>query len=457
MNIQWDKTIGGKDDEYLSTVINTDDGGYLAGGYSMSGISGDKTEMQRGSFDYWIVKLDASGNIQWDKTLGGKDGDNLNAVLQTSDGGYLLGGHSASGISGEKSDTARGYYDYWIVKTDESGNVQWDKTIGGASADYLSSMLQTEDGGFLLGGMSSSNKSGDKKSPTRGRDDYWLVKINALGSIEWDKTFGGNKDDYLTAIQKTIDGGYILGGYSDSKNSGDKSQKGRGYRDIWVIKLNADADIEWDKTIGGSKFDELASLAQTSDAGFILAGWSSSDISGEKSENTRGTQGWYDFWIVKLNRNGSISWDKTIGGDGMELGCNIIEYPKNNYRIAGSSKSNISGEKKEDSRGSYDYWLISMKYDELPDATDAVNSQQATFNAAIPGKNSVIAYPNPVKDILYIQTNGKAIYTLTNQAGVTVLTQTIKSIGTMNVSRLMAGIYYLKNSNTGVVQKIIVQ
>lgn len=454
MNIQWDKTIGGKEDDHLSTIIPTTDGGYMLGGYSASPISGEKTEGRRGpkySSDYWIVKLDVSGNIQWDKTIGGKDQDNLSAVLQIPDGGYILGGSSVSGISGEKTDSSRGGFDYWVVRIDNNGNVMWDKTIGGKSADILSNIIPI-DNGFILGGTSSSNKSGDKRSAAIGQEDYWLVKMDINGNILWDKTIGGNGYDQLRGLEKTNDGGFILAGSSDSKNSGDKTQKGRGYRDYWVVKLDANAVIEWDRTIGGSGWDELNSLKQTADGGYILSGSSSSNFSGEKSENTRGNQGWDDFWVVKLNRNGNIAWDKTIGGNDMETGGYILEYAKDNYVIAGSSQSNISGEKSQKSRGKTDYWVVALRYDPAKIAI-----KETEQNNLVSCKTPSVVYPNPVRNTLHIQNKEKAIYTLTNQAAVPVLTQTINGKGEMNVSGLQAGIYYLKNNSTAEVQKIIVQ
>ena len=134
---QWDKTFGGSNNDDLSSLQQTSDGGYILGGYSASGISGDKTEASRGNNDYWIVKTDANGNKQWDKTFGGSSDDQLYSFQQTTDGGYISGGRSTSGISGDKTEASKGSYDYWIVKTDANGNKQWDKTFGGSNVDEL--------------------------------------------------------------------------------------------------------------------------------------------------------------------------------------------------------------------------------------------------------------------------------------------------------------------------------
>jgi hypothetical protein len=146
-------------EDELYSVIQTIDGGYLLGGFSESSASGDKTENSQGGRDYWVVKLDGSGAVQWDNTIGGSSGDNLNSVIQTSDGGYLLGGESSSPASGDKTENSLGNDDYWVVKLDGSGAVEWDHTIGGSNSDQLNSVFQTIDGGYLLGGSSNSERA----------------------------------------------------------------------------------------------------------------------------------------------------------------------------------------------------------------------------------------------------------------------------------------------------------
>ena len=151
--IEWQNTIGGNYTDQLYSIQQTTDGGYILGGWSESYISGDKTENSFGGSDYWVVKLDSIGNIQWQNTIGGNSGDGLYSVQQTTDGGYILGGVSTSNISGDKTENSQGYIDYWVVKLDASGNIQWQNTIGGNSDDYLTSIQQTTDGGYILGGV----------------------------------------------------------------------------------------------------------------------------------------------------------------------------------------------------------------------------------------------------------------------------------------------------------------
>jgi len=455
--IQWDKTIGGNSSDELSSLQQTSDGGYILGGGSSSDISGEKTENSRGDeeYDYWAVKLDSFGNIQWDKTIGGNNLDEITSLQQTSDGGYILGGYSSSDKSGEKTQNSSGTYDYWVVKLNSLGNIQWDKTIGGSGYDFLTSLQQTGDGGYILGGYSSSDKSGEKTHNSRGTYDYWVVKLNSLGNIQWDKTIGGSGYDFLAALQETSDGGYILGGSSYSNKSGEKTENNRGKqlaRDYWVVKLNEHGKIHWDKTIGGNDHDGLLSLQQTSDGGYILSGFSYSNKSGEKTENSRGGA---DYWVVKLDSLENIQWDKTIGGSDYESLYSIDEIEKNRFVLGGYSYSGVSGDKTQRSRGATDFWLVKLKY-ETQCPKDISSSETANSIARLGSNKNFMVYPNPAKNILHIQTNGKAIVSLIDHAGKILLTKTIDGNGIINIADLAPGLYYLKNTTTGATEKIII-
>ena len=154
--IQAQKAIGGTDYDEMRSVYFTKDGGYIAGGLSYSNKSYQKSQNIRGGQDYWVVKVDSAGKIQWDKTIGGNSDDNLKAVIQTLDGGYALVGESLSNISVEKSENSWGGSDWWLVKLDSSGSIQWDKTIGGSGTEYIDYIKQTDDGGFVLAGSTRS-------------------------------------------------------------------------------------------------------------------------------------------------------------------------------------------------------------------------------------------------------------------------------------------------------------
>jgi len=355
-NIQWQNTIGGNSGDVLYSFQQTTDGGYILGGVSTSNISGDKTENSQGYIDYWVVKLDASGNIQWQNTIGGNSDDYLTSIQQTTDGGYILGGWSNSNISGDKTENSQGYYDYWVLKLDPTGNIQWQNTIGGSINDQLYSIQQTIDGGYILGGWSNSNISGDKTENSQGTD-YWVVKLDASGNIQWQNTIGGSFLDYLNCMQQTSDGGFILAGSSQSGISGDKTEDSQGGSDYWVVKLDAFGNIQWQNSIGGNSDDYLTSIQQTIDGGYILGGYSNSGISGDKTENY---QGLYDYWVVKLDATGNIQWQNTIGGNSWDELISIQQTNDGGYILGGHSSSGISGDKTENSQGDYDYWVVKL-------------------------------------------------------------------------------------------------
>jgi hypothetical protein len=353
--IEWQNTIGGSLSDLLTSIRNTPDDGYILGGCSMSNISGDKTENSYGGNDYWVVKIDSSGNIQWQKTIGGNNTDMLKSTQTTLDGGYILGGYSISDISGSKSENSLGGNDFWILKIDSIGNIQWQNTIGGSGDDYLYSIQQTTDGGFFICGYSFSNASGDKSENCLGQRDYWVVKTDSFGNIEWENTIGGSLDDILYSSQQTTDGGYILGGFSDSNISGDKTENSLGGSDYWIVKIDANGNIQWQNTIGGSLSDILTSIRNTTDDGYILGGYSMSDISGDKTENSYGGN---DYWVVKIDSVGNIQWQNTIGGSGTDFLNMIEQCSDGGFVVAGDSYSGLSGEKEEDLIGSRDWWVV---------------------------------------------------------------------------------------------------
>jgi hypothetical protein len=311
--IKSQKGIGGTNYDQLVAICKTKDGGLIAGGNSISNKKYEKSQNFRGEQDYWVVKTDSTGEIQWDKTMGGLGQENFKSVIQTFDGGYALIGESNSPISDEKSEDSWGGGDYWLVKLDSIGNIEWDKTIGGSGEEVIDNVVQTKDSGYILAGSSNSPISGYKTEDTRGFFDYWVVKVDKRGHKIWDKTIGGNDYEFCSPIVLTNDGGVLLGGFSQSNISGEKTENSRGNYDIWLVKINSQGKVKWDKTIGGNDFDGAFGIIQADDSSFFISGSSSSNISGEKTEDSRGGS---DFWIVKTDVKGNKLWDKTIGGSG---------------------------------------------------------------------------------------------------------------------------------------------
>lgn len=359
----WDKRYGGTYDDVLTTFKQTNDDGYILSGYSYSGNDGDKTEPSWGQSDYWVIKIDSLGGKQWDKRFGGTANEWLTSQEQTSDGGYILGGYSNSDSSGDKTQPSWfNSIDYWIVKIDSLGNKQWDKRFGGKSYEQLYTVQQTTDGGFILGGISKSAGNGDKVQGTRGRTDYWVVKTDSLGVKQWDRRFGGTSFEYLYALQQTADGGYLLGGESASEIGGDKTQSSFGGWDYWLVKIDAAGNKLWDKAYGGINDENLFSMCKTIDGGYLLGGRSNSGISGTKSQpNWDTTNATFDYWIVKIDANGDVAWDKDFGGVAHEdeIG-NVSQTFDGGYLISGSSSSPISGDKTENNLGLFQTWILKI-------------------------------------------------------------------------------------------------
>jgi len=356
-SIIWQKTIGGSLDDTGNAFELTSDGGYILGGFSSSNISGEKTENSNGQIDLWLVKIDASGNIMWQNTIGGSGDDFLISIKQTSDGGYIVGASSDSNISGDKTENSRGGLDYWILKLDSSGNIVWQKTYGGAQPEFETYVVETTDGGYFVGGYSDSDVSGDKTDPTNGQRDYWALKLNSTGAIVWQNSIGGSLVDRPQMAFQAADGGYVMGGYSFSGISGDKTQANQGVTDNWIVKLDSNGNVLWDKSYGGSDSDVLRNLIQTADGGYLAGGYSKSNISGDKTENSRGD---YDYWILKLDGSGNLVWQKTIGGSGTDYLRDLKQLADGSYIVVGYSTSNISGDKTQNSNGGYDYWLVKL-------------------------------------------------------------------------------------------------
>ncbi len=355
--IEWQNTIGGTGTDRLNSIEQTLDRGYILGGYSNSGVSGDKNELCKGAYDYWILKTDSNGNVIWQNTIGGSLDDKLISIHQTVDSGYIVGGISKSNVSWDKTAYCKGEYDYWIVKTNSVGVITWQKTIGGNNDDILSSIEQTNDGGFILSGHSVSNISGDKSENCKGGSDYWIVKTSSFGVIQWQKTIGGSGYEFAHKICQSADGGYLVSGYSNSNISGDKTENSNGGSDFWLVKFDSLGNILWQNTIGGNNEDYLTSIVQTKDSGFIIGGSSHSSTGGDKLENNIGD---FDYWILKTDSIGNIQWQNTIGGTLRDDLESVIQTFDNGFLAGGYSYSYISGDKTETRNGNADYWLIRM-------------------------------------------------------------------------------------------------
>jgi hypothetical protein len=270
-NKVWDKTLGGSDFDGLGEIVEAPDGSILVIGYSSSPISGDrKSDFFGGGNDAWVVKLSAQGQYIWDRAYGGTGSEQFLTGLVDKNGNYVFGGISNSPISGSKSEPSRGGEDGWLVKTDLNGNVIWDKTLGGDLTDFIQSMAETSDGDYVLGIVSNSNKTGDKTDEKRGGDDCWLVKVNTSGNILWQRTIGGSKSDVIMSVQIDRKDGIYLAFTTQSDISGEKTVpfEGPSY-DIWLVKTNNSGIIEWQSSYD---FSGMGVATLTSDDSYLIAG-----------------------------------------------------------------------------------------------------------------------------------------------------------------------------------------
>lgn len=377
-NILWENSYGGKHAEFLYDAIPTPDYGFLLAGSSISNKNGNKADANKGDLDYWVWKMDEKGTPEWQKSFGGNGVDVLQSVKLANDGGFILAGTSSSSISGDKKEACKGQEDFWIIKLDAKGNEIWQRTIGGSGQEKLLSIAQTKDGGYILGGTSSSNtaepdeKGGidkyGKSEDSRGSLDYWVVKLDTKGEIKWQKTLGGQYVDELKSIEQTNDKGYILGGYSNSPISGDKTQENFGLNDYWIVKLDEDGNELWQHTLGGDQDDTLFALTQTNDGGFIAGGNSNSGATNSKSKsNKKGT----DFWVLKLGKSGAIEWQETYNHGEKDVLTSIVENTDGTFLIGGYAQSESAQKsansvqksvgKKADKEGINDYIALKIK------------------------------------------------------------------------------------------------
>ena len=335
-DIQWQNVLGGNGFESGRSIQATTDGGYIAVGFTTSDASGD-VGISHGGHDVWVVKLNSAGGIQWQKVLGGNGDDSGFSVQQATDGGYIFTGITNSDNSGDVG-ISHGGYDAWVVKLQTNGNVQWQRTLGGKGNDGGFSMQASPDGEYILTGITDSDNTGDV-GISHGGYDAWVVRLNPIGNIQWQKVLGGKGDDSGFSIHQASDSGYILTGFTDSDNTGDVGINHGGY-DAWAVKLNSAGGIQWQKVLGGNGDDSGFSIYQATDGGYILTGITGSDNTGDVGIN----HGGYDAWVVKLLTNGNIQWQRVMGGDDFESGRSIQATPNGEYIFAGITGSDNTGD-----------------------------------------------------------------------------------------------------------------
>jgi hypothetical protein len=298
-NVEWNQTYGGSQYEYARSLVETSDGGFALAGYVIPSGAGQ---------DFYVVKTDVDGNMQWNKTYGGEHTDIAYSLVETSDGGYAIAGHSGWM-----------FQDFLLIKIDADGNMMWNRTYGGEDSDFAYSLVETSDRGYALAGESSSF------------DGLWLVKTDNQGNMMWNRTYEERSED--TSLVLTSDGGFAVAG---------------GMGDFWLVKTDNQGNMEWSRTYGGKDIDRAHSLVETSDGGYALAGGTSSFDVGQG-----------DFWLVKTDSEGNMLWNRTYGGKNIDIAYSLVEVSGDGFALAGYTSSL--------SDGSDDFWLVKTDSQGIPE------------------------------------------------------------------------------------------
>jgi hypothetical protein len=309
-NQQWIKAYGGNSDDEGSAVQQTTDGGYIITGYTKSSGAG--------AGDVLLVKTDTAGNALWTRTFGGSQDEEGYAVQQTREGGFIVAGATSSFGAGSR--------DVWLIKTDSAGNESWRRTLGGFGSDGARSVQQTADGGYVITGWTYSYGPGYV-------GNLWLVKTDTAGNAVWNRAFGGADIDRGYGVQQTTDGGYIITGYTASS--------GAGLDDMLLIKTDSAGNAQWTKTFGGSGRDYGNAVQQTTDGGYVVAGYTLSYGAGGD-----------DVWLVKTDTSGNAVWSATYGGTASDVAYAVRQTRDDGYLVAGHTLSYGAGV--------HDVWLIRL-------------------------------------------------------------------------------------------------
>ena len=329
--LQWQKTYGGSNDEKAYEIIQTNDNGFAVIGYSKSD-DGDLNSNQ-GFEDIWILKLDATGDILWKTSTGFSGTDQGFSLIQTSDNGYFIASildvTASGGLGNAKTAAKHAGGDYWGIKLDTNGTIEWRKYFGGTNTDTCYDITETS-GGYLMVGSSDSDDVDITNN--KGGYDFWVVKIDKVGALLWEKSFGGDEIDEARAITTTNNGNFIIIG--DTRSTTKDVTQNNGGADLWAIKITTDGELIWQKNYGGASFDVGRSIRKTIDGGFLISG------SSRSADNGFTNKGQNDALILKIDANGNQQWQKTIGGTEIDFCYDALELTNGNIIAVGESSSN---------------------------------------------------------------------------------------------------------------------
>ena len=426
--IQWQKCLGGSGEDEAFCIRQTSDGGFIVAGLSES-VDGDVTG-NHGGWDYWIMKTDASGNLQWQKSLGGSMVDGTSFIEEMPGGGYIICGYSQS-VDGDVTGN-HGANDFWIVRIDSAGNLVWQKSLGGSVSDGATAIHRTSDGGMIISGSSSSN-DGDV-SGNHGNTDFWLVKTDSAATILWQKTFGGTMNDIANSMQITADGGFIIAGRTNSSDGDVNSNHGSD--DFWLVKTDSAGNMQWQKSFGGSLFESGNSVAQTSDGGYIITGGTAST-----DGDVTGNHGSGDFLVIKTDSAGTIQWQKCLGGTLNDYAASVTETNDGGFAIAGTSYSDdgdVTGHHPPASAS--DFWVVKL--------APYSSVEENIFSSGI------TVFPNPATTEIKVQSSKFKVQSVEvlDVVGMKHLTPNRSPSGEgsalINISGLNSGMYFLRIKTT---------
>lgn len=367
LNLLWEKTFGGDSREWNNTVVPGTAGELFLIGDSQTNINGDKTvplcSLQTDHADIWLLKLDSDGNILWQKNYG-SGGDERNPRLLLSNDGsgeMIFTCYTTSNDGCDKSEPNRDTIpllsaDYWVVKLDDSGNILWERTFGGDNHDDYNVIAWFSNGNLVVAGESNSPVGYDKTIPNYTiSNDYWALLLDNNGTPLSDHVYGGNGGEFLSSVIPDQNGGFLLAGSTNSDVSGDVSEPGQGNYDFWMIKVDDQGNKMWDKRFGGTGPDQCKHAISTPDGGYLLTGFTVSPQSGDVSEAPKGLQ---DYWVVKTDDNGNKQWDRRFGSTLGSFGTSGTPDAFGNFWITGYTSGDATLDVSEPTFGGSDYWVL---------------------------------------------------------------------------------------------------
>ncbi len=433
-NLLWEKTYGGSSGDGFFNILESANGYYYLVGGSNSNDGDITNDPYPNTMDFWIVKIDSSGNIIWERIVGGNAGDHIVNGILTSDNGIIAIGYSGS--SDGDISVHYGLYDIWMIKLNSEGETEWDFTIGNTAMDFPGAIIETSDGGYLVGGSSEIIGGGNLTCETNGLADAVIIKLDSLRNIEWQQCYGGSEyDGALELIE--IEEGYMFAGYAGS-NDGNISGW-HGGDDIWLVKLDFWGDIIWQKCLGGGYHEGPKYLEQDDEGNFIVIGPTQSnngDVSGNHSLLPTDS----DIWMVKVTESGDVVWQQCFGGEENEtLQNGILKKVGNNYIIAGETNDESGDVLCTPHSWKNDYWIFEITMEDTTTVTNILNNVGFEL------------YPNPAIDYVVFElevqssnfeVNEKRKIQISNVFGHEVAQLPLKSEKTVwDTRKIDAGLY----------------